>query len=60
MSEAKIEAYKWFHLSAEQGYGSSITACNTISFGMSREDVTEGLSRAAAFLVRLTSPVPAV
>jgi len=48
--ESKVEAYKWYHLAAAQGYGDSAVACDRLSLTMSREAVDEGNHRAAAFV----------
>ena len=49
--ESKIEAYKWFHLAANQGYQGSIAAFETLTLSLTREQVTDGNQRVAAFLV---------
>jgi TPR repeat protein len=49
MIESKIEAYKWLHLATAQGYRGSQAALNTLVFGMTMEQVSEGSSRAASF-----------
>ncbi len=48
--ECNLEAYKWFRLAAAQGYQGSDTASAGIILGMTREQVTEGNQRAAAFV----------
>ena len=48
--DPKIEAYKWFHLAAAQGYQGSAEACDMMTLDMTREEVTEGNQRAGAFL----------
>jgi TPR repeat protein len=48
--ESKIEAYKWFQLAAAQGYKGSTEACERVTLGMTREQVTEGNEGAAAFI----------
>jgi uncharacterized protein len=50
--ESRIEAYKWFHLAAAQGYRDSGTACERVSLTMSRVEVDEGNRRVAAFVAR--------
>ncbi|HUR44872.1 MAG TPA: tetratricopeptide repeat protein [Candidatus Saccharimonadales bacterium] len=50
-AEFRIEAYKWFSLSAAQGYKDSATFFERASYGMSRDEVTEGIQRASAFVV---------
>jgi len=51
-AESRVEAYKWFHLAAAQGYKGSDAACERVTLGMTREEVTDGNQRAAAFVVR--------
>ena len=48
-AESRIEAYKWLWLSAAQGYKDSDAACERVTLDMTREQVTEGNRRAAAF-----------
>jgi TPR repeat protein len=58
--EARIEAYKWYQLSAAQGYKNSEGAYVTLTFKMSREDVAEADQRVAKFtVVRESKPLPA-
>jgi TPR repeat protein len=47
--ESRIEAYKWYHLAAAQGYKESDTACTTLILTMSREDVATANQRVADF-----------
>lgn len=54
--EARIEAYKWFHLAAAQGYKDSVAACERVTLGMTREEVVDGNQRVAAFVVRKPAP----
>lgn len=49
--EARIEAYKWFQLSARQGYKDSEGAYGVLTFKMTREDVAEANHRVAEFVV---------
>jgi len=51
-AESRVEAYKWFHLSATQGYKGSAAACERVTLGMSREEVEDGNGRVACFVVR--------
>src|SRR5436190_3210394 len=44
--ESRIEAYKWFTLSAAQGYKNSEMHCEQIGLVMSREERKEGQRRA--------------
>lgn len=53
--ESRIEAYKWFHLAAAQGYKDSVTACESVNLSMTREEVAEGNHRAAAFVAVTTA-----
>ena len=48
--ESKVEAYKWFHLAADQGYKDSAAACETLSLSMSREELDRGKQRVRAFV----------
>ena len=63
--EARIEAYKWFQLSAAQGYKDSEGAYAPLTFKMTRADVAEAIQRVAGFVATnaskplLVSPVPA-
>lgn len=59
-TEARIEAYKWYELAAAQGYKNSEGASATLTFKMSREDVTEAGKRVAKFTaVKNPKPLPA-
>jgi TPR repeat protein len=49
--EARIEAYKWYQLAAAQGYKNSEGAYATLTFKMTRADVTEAIKRVARFSV---------
>lgn len=53
--ESRIEAYKWLHLAAEQGYRGSLTTCQRVTLTMTRTEVDEGNQRAAAFTARIPS-----
>jgi TPR repeat protein len=55
--EARIEAYKWFQLAAAQGYKNSEGAYATLTFKMTRADVTEAIKRVAGFSV-VKNPAP--
>jgi TPR repeat protein len=48
--ESKLEAYKWLHLAAAQGYKGSETACDSVTLSMTGEEVVEGNQRVADFL----------
>ena len=50
-AESRIEAFKWFHLAAAQGYLDSEACCERVTVDMTAADVTEGNKRAAAFTV---------
>jgi len=52
MGESRIEAYKWFHLAAAQGYNGSLTECQRMTLTMTREEIDESHGRAAVFVVR--------
>ncbi len=47
--ESRIEAYKWLHLAAAQGYLDSEACCERVTVDMTPADVTEGNHRAADF-----------
>jgi TPR repeat protein len=51
-TESRIEAYKWLHLAATQGYKDSLTACQRVALIMSRPEFDEATRRAAAFVAR--------
>jgi hypothetical protein len=59
VGESRIEAYKWFHLAAAQGYRGSELACEGINLKMTREQIVEGNRRAAAFQVQVARFCPA-
>ncbi len=48
--ETKIEAYKWLQLAASQGYKGSAEACERMTLGMTREEVTKGNQGVASFV----------
>ncbi len=48
-AESRIEAYKWYQLAADQGYGASQNSCDTVTLRMTREEVAEGIRRATGF-----------
>jgi TPR repeat protein len=48
--ESRIEAYKWFQLSAAQGYQGSAAGWAFVALSMTREDVADGGRRIAAFV----------
>ena len=50
--ESRIEAYKWLHLAAAQGYKDSAAAWERLTITMTRTEVVEGNRRAAAFVAR--------
>lgn len=50
--ESRIEAYKWFHLAAAQGYKGSASACATLVLSMTHEDVADGDQRIAKFAIQ--------
>lgn len=49
LAESRIEAYKWLHLAAAQGYKGSEAAFEQVTLTMSRPEVDEGNERAARF-----------
>ena len=49
-TQSRIEAYKWLHLAAGQGYVGSDAARGFVSLNMTIDDVTEGTRKAAAFV----------
>ena len=51
-AESRIEAYKWFNLAAAQAYKDSAAARERIALQMTREEVTDGNERVAAFQAR--------
>lgn len=55
--ESRIEAYKWYHLAAAQGYKGADGACTNLVLNMTRADIAVGDQRVAAF--ELDQPVPA-
>lgn len=58
--ESRVEAYKWFHLAADQGCRDSAAACERLALRMTREQVMDGNHRAAEFVVRKPAcPSPA-
>ncbi len=57
-AESRVEAYKWFHLAAAQGYRGSDAARERLTLTMSREEVDAGNERVAAFVVRESSSQP--
>jgi TPR repeat protein len=54
--ESRLEAYKWLHLAATQGYKGSASAFECVALSMSREEVADGKHRAAAFAAANTKP----
>lgn len=48
--ESRLEAYKWLHLAAAQGYKGSDAAFEFVTLGMTREEVIDGNHRAAGFV----------
>ena len=49
--EARMEAYKWYQLSAAQGYKDSEGAYAMVTFKMTHEEVAEANQRVARFVV---------
>ena len=52
-TESRIEAYKWYRLAAAQGYQTAEISSGVLSMKMTREDVTAGNVRVAAFKIGL-------
>ena len=50
-TESRIEAHKWYHLAATQGYAGSEAAFNNLTMKMTREDIAVADQRVAAFAV---------
>jgi uncharacterized protein len=48
--ESRIESYKWFTLAAAQGYRNAVDRSDSATLRMTREEVTEGNRRVAAFV----------
>jgi TPR repeat protein len=57
--ESNLEAYKWFHLAAAQGYRSSDAARDSVAIGLTLEQVTEGNHRADTCLPARGAPIQA-
>jgi TPR repeat protein len=53
--EARIEAYKWYQLSAAQGYKDSEGAYTMLTFKMTHADVAEATQRVARFVAGSSS-----
>ena len=51
--ESRIEAYKWLNLAAAQGYRGSAAACERVTLTMTRESVSDGNQRIAAFVAEM-------
>ena len=51
--ESRVEAYKWFSLASAQGYEGSAAACERITLDMTRDELTDGNLRAAAFVATI-------
>ena len=49
-AESRVEAFKWFQLAAAQGYKDSIASRDSVTRGMTREEVAEGNQRATRFV----------
>jgi TPR repeat protein len=54
--ESKIEAYKWYRLAGAQGYQGAVTACESLTLDMTREDIAAGNQRMADFKVDPPKP----
>jgi hypothetical protein len=53
--ESRIQAYKWLHLAAAQGYRGSESAGAFVALTMTRADVADGMRRIAAFIPTQTN-----
>ena len=49
VSQARIQAYKWLRLAADQDYREAEATCEMVNLSMTREDVVEGRRLVAAF-----------
>lgn len=54
--ESNLEAYKWFHLAAAQGYRASDTARDGVAIRLTSEQVAEGNHRARTCLPPCAAP----
>jgi len=57
--ESKLEAYKWLHLAATQGYRGSEAAFESVALGMTYEEIAVGNNRTATFTAAHPRPTPA-
>jgi TPR repeat protein len=48
-TQARLDAYQWLRLAADQDYRGAEAACELVNLHMTREDVLEGGRRVAAF-----------
>lgn len=55
--ESNLEAYKWFHLAAAQGYRASESARDSIAIVLTHDQVVEGNHRASACLPPRANPI---
>jgi hypothetical protein len=46
---ARIDAYKWYRLAADQGYHGAEARCESVNLKMSRDEVVEAIRRVAVF-----------
>lgn len=53
--ESRIEAYKWFHLAAAQGYRGSVAASTPLILSMTFADVADADRRVTEFVVEQSS-----
>lgn len=54
-TEARIEAFKWFELAADQGYGPAVSARETLNLSLDRAELAEARRRAAALGVEVAA-----
>jgi uncharacterized protein len=57
--ESRIEAYKWYHLAAAQGYMQTDSSCTALILTMTFEDVAAADLRVAAFEIAQPKPLQA-
>jgi len=54
--EARIEAFKWFQLAAQQGYWKADVCLERVNLQMNQEDLNEARRRVQNFVVRKEGP----
>jgi TPR repeat protein len=58
VSDARIEAYRWFHLAAGQGHLRANAWCETLNLQLTNAELDEGNRRIRACQSRKEAPVP--